>query len=120
MDRSCYREVQSTVNKNDNFSLHKLCYFPYIFFSVLLRIWLSVGNILDVGFYQSIRVPIKLFFFIYFTGDEFPGVYAVGLPETCWCEDNNRVIINSVWRTWNVALVINTSTKSVTRLPACE
>ncbi|XP_060593623.1 acylamino-acid-releasing enzyme-like isoform X2 [Ruditapes philippinarum] len=51
-------------------------------------------------------------------GDEFPGVYAVKVPDECWCEDNTRVVINSSWRSRDVVLVIDTNTKSVTRLPA--
>jgi hypothetical protein len=47
-------------------------------------------------------------------------VYAVHVPDDCWCEDNTRVVINSSWRSRDVVLVIDTNTKSVTRLPACK
>ncbi|XP_053377651.1 acylamino-acid-releasing enzyme-like [Mercenaria mercenaria] len=54
----------------------------------------------------------------YAAGEDFPGVYTVGLPDTCWSSDSVRVVINSMWRSRDVILVINASTKTVTRLPA--
>jgi len=30
--------------------------------------------------------------------EEFPGIYAEHLDETCWSEDSRRVVLSSLWR----------------------
>lgn len=50
-------------------------------------------------------------------GDSFPGLYTVNLLENCWSVDGVRVLVNTPWRSEDVAVVINTETKTVTKLP---
>lgn len=52
------------------------------------------------------------------SGTEFPGIYAVNLLDSCWCDDGIRVVVNTLWRTMDASVVINTETSSVTRLPS--
>ena len=34
--------------------------------------------------------------------DEFPGLYMVAPPKYCWCLDNKRIVLNTVWRSSQV------------------
>ncbi|XP_052782185.1 acylamino-acid-releasing enzyme-like [Mya arenaria] len=52
--------------------------------------------------------------------DDFPGIYTVTLPENCWCADGRRVVMNTVWRTKDSAIVVDTQTGNVTRLPTVD
>lgn len=50
------------------------------------------------------------------TGDDFPGVFALNFPDRCWAVDNKRLVMNTGWRSSLAAIVVNTETKSVTRM----
>uniref|UniRef100_A0A915JJ33 acylaminoacyl-peptidase n=1 Tax=Romanomermis culicivorax TaxID=13658 RepID=A0A915JJ33_ROMCU len=40
----------------------------------------------------------------------FPGIYEGSLPERCWALDNNRVLIETIWRSKTEIVVINVQT----------
>jgi len=48
--------------------------------------------------------------------DEFPGIYAEHLDETCWSEDSQRVVLSSVWRSRRELIMVHVETGAVTRL----
>ncbi|KAL4227008.1 hypothetical protein ACF0H5_014984 [Mactra antiquata] len=49
---------------------------------------------------------------------ELPGIYTLCLPDTCYSDDNKRVLVNTIWTHQNTIVVIDTVTKSVVRLPS--
>jgi len=48
--------------------------------------------------------------------DEFPGIYADHLDETCWSDDNKRVVFSSLWRSRMELVMVHVETGQVTRL----
>ena len=48
--------------------------------------------------------------------DEFPGIYADHLDETCWSDDSKRVVLSSLWRSRMELLMVHMETGQVTRL----
>lgn len=48
--------------------------------------------------------------------DDFPGIYADHLDETCWSDDNKRVVLSSLWRSRMELLMVHVETGEVTRL----
>jgi len=50
------------------------------------------------------------------SADEFPGIYADHLDETCWSDDSKRVVLSSLWRSSMELLMVHVETGQVTRL----
>jgi len=48
--------------------------------------------------------------------DDFPGIYADHLDETCWSEDSKRVVLSSLWRSHMELVMVHVETGEVTRL----
>ena len=50
------------------------------------------------------------------SADEFPGIFASHLDETCWSEDSKRVVLSSMWRSQVELVTVHVETGCVTRL----
>jgi len=50
------------------------------------------------------------------SADDFPGIYADHLDETCWSDDNKRVVLSSLWRSRKELVMVHVETGEVTRL----
>lgn len=48
--------------------------------------------------------------------DDFPGIFASHLDETCWSEDSKRVVLSSQWRSHVELVMVHMETGQVTRL----
>ncbi|XP_072026016.1 acylamino-acid-releasing enzyme-like isoform X1 [Amphiura filiformis] len=48
--------------------------------------------------------------------DQFPGIYCVSLPKKCWADDNERIFLPTAWRSKEEIVMVNTSTRVVTRV----
>ena len=48
--------------------------------------------------------------------DDFPGIYADHLDETCWSDDSKRVVFSSLWRSQLELVMVHVETGEVTRL----
>jgi len=48
--------------------------------------------------------------------DDFPGIYADHLDETCWSDDSKRVVLSSLWRSRMELIMVHVETGQVTRL----
>ncbi|GAB6033471.1 hypothetical protein CHUAL_013356 [Chamberlinius hualienensis] len=46
----------------------------------------------------------------------FPGIYSLGLPDRIWLDDNEHVILHSIWRSKQELLCINVNTSKITKL----
>jgi len=48
--------------------------------------------------------------------NDFPGIYADHLDETCWSDDSKRVVLSSLWRSRMELIMVHVETGQVTRL----
>ena len=48
--------------------------------------------------------------------DDFPGIYADHLDETCWSDDSKRVVFSSLWRSQMELVMVHVETGDVARL----
>ncbi|XP_072026007.1 acylamino-acid-releasing enzyme-like isoform X2 [Amphiura filiformis] len=48
--------------------------------------------------------------------DQFPGIYCRSLPKVCWADDNERIFLPTAWRSKEEIVMVNTSTRVVTRV----
>lgn len=45
------------------------------------------------------------------SASQFPGLYTAGLPKRCWASDSKRLLLNSIWRSTQHILLVNTSSR---------